>query len=113
MVDVTRKAIGDQFSLESVFTVCHLYHFRFRTLLDRNASPYMLFRMAARWAGVRLEGLIILMSLGVNLACVLIDGITPSDAGLAITYTIQVGLLSYIPQCETITGNYDRYTSPN
>ncbi|XP_041482605.1 multidrug resistance-associated protein 5-like [Lytechinus variegatus] len=64
---------------------------RFRTLLDGNALPYMFFRMAARWAGVRLETLVILLAFICHLLVVLYHGeIDSSTAGLAVSYTIQL-----------------------
>ena len=64
---------------------------RFIRLLDSNANPYMIFRMSSRWAGQRLEVLVITASLVTNLFVVLSYGIIPpSLAGLAVSYTIQV-----------------------
>ncbi|XP_022093741.1 multidrug resistance-associated protein 5-like [Acanthaster planci] len=64
---------------------------RFVNLLDNNAQPYMIFRMASRWAGQRLEVLIITASLVTNLFVVLTYGIvSPALAGLAVSYTIQI-----------------------
>ena len=51
----------------------------------------MVFRMASRWAGQRLEVLVITASLVTNLFVVLTFGIvSPALAGLAVSYTIQV-----------------------
>lgn len=64
---------------------------RFRMLLDGNALPYMFFRMSARWAGVRLETLVILLAFIAHLLVVLYHGeIDSATAGLAVSYTIQV-----------------------
>ncbi|XP_071507087.1 ATP-binding cassette sub-family C member 5-like [Diadema antillarum] len=60
-------------------------------LLNVNAYPLMLFRMATRWAGARLELLVVLTNLIVNLMVVLAHGsISPSIAGLAISYALQL-----------------------
>lgn len=64
---------------------------RFRMLLDGNALPYMFFRMSARWAGVRLETLVILLAFIAHLLVVLYHGeIDSATAGLAVSYTIQL-----------------------
>ncbi|XP_038050083.1 multidrug resistance-associated protein 5-like [Patiria miniata] len=64
---------------------------RFINLLDNNSQPYMIFRMASRWAGQRLEVLVIGASLVTNLFVVLTYGIvSPALAGLAVSYTIQI-----------------------
>ncbi|XP_033637608.1 multidrug resistance-associated protein 5-like [Asterias rubens] len=64
-------------------------------LLDTNAHPYLTFRVASRWAGQRLELLVITASLLTNLFVVFSYGIvSPALAGLAVSYTIQItGLL--------------------
>ena len=65
--------------------------FRFVQLLDQNAHPYMIFRMASHWADQRLEVLVVAASLVTNLLVVLTYGIVPpSLAGLAMSYSIQV-----------------------
>ncbi|XP_030837608.1 multidrug resistance-associated protein 5 isoform X1 [Strongylocentrotus purpuratus] len=64
---------------------------RFRMLLDGNALPYMFFRMSARWAGVRLETLVILLAFVAHLLVVLYHGeIDSATAGLAVSYTVQL-----------------------
>ncbi|XP_030837938.1 multidrug resistance-associated protein 5 [Strongylocentrotus purpuratus] len=64
---------------------------KFVYLLDINAHPMMLFRMANRWAGARLEILVVLIVTGTNLMVVLTKGtIATSTAGLAISYAIQL-----------------------
>ncbi|XP_071497740.1 ATP-binding cassette sub-family C member 5-like [Diadema antillarum] len=64
---------------------------RFRTLLDGNALPYMFFRMAARWAGVRLELLVVLLAFLCHILVVIYHGdIDSALAGLAVSYTIQL-----------------------
>ncbi|XP_030837858.1 multidrug resistance-associated protein 5 isoform X2 [Strongylocentrotus purpuratus] len=64
---------------------------RFVDLLNVNAYPLMLFRMATRWAGARLELLVVLVITITNLMVVLRHGkISPSVAGLAISYAMQL-----------------------
>ncbi|XP_041482839.1 multidrug resistance-associated protein 5-like isoform X2 [Lytechinus variegatus] len=64
---------------------------KFIYLLDVNAHPMMLFRMASRWAGARLEILVVLIVTGTNLMAVLTKGtLATSTAGLAISYAIQL-----------------------
>ena len=76
--------------------VCKLILFlfsspRFVTLLDDNSLPLIMFRLAARWAGVRLETLVTLVSTTTNVLVVLLHGhIPPPLAGLAIAYSVQV-----------------------
>lgn len=59
--------------------------------MDGNSLPYMIFRVSARWAGVRLEALAITLQFATTLMVVLSHGnIDSSTAGLALSYTIQV-----------------------
>lgn len=59
--------------------------------MDANSLPYMIFRVSARWAGVRLEALAITLQFATTLMVVLSHGnIDSSTAGLALSYTIQV-----------------------
>ncbi len=61
-------------------------------LLDDNSLPLIMFRLAARWAGIRLETLVTLVSTTTNVLVVLLHGsISPALAGLAIAYSVQVG----------------------
>lgn len=84
-----------QYLMPPVFT--HPYFIlRFVDLLNVNAYPLMLFRMATRWAGARLELLVVLVITITNLMVVLRHGkISPSVAGLAISYAMQVGVLPH------------------
>eukprot|EP00057_Strongylocentrotus_purpuratus_P035150 XP_797907.3 PREDICTED: multidrug resistance-associated protein 5 isoform X1 [Strongylocentrotus purpuratus] len=64
---------------------------KFVDLLDVNAYPLMLFRMANRWAGARLELLVVLMVTITNLMVVLYHGKLPaSTAGFAVAYAMQL-----------------------
>ncbi|XP_071949500.1 ATP-binding cassette sub-family C member 5-like [Antedon mediterranea] len=64
---------------------------RFKELLDYQSLPYLLFRISARWAGVRLESLVIIISTLTNLLIVVFKGdISPATAGLVISYTVQI-----------------------
>ncbi|XP_071838057.1 ATP-binding cassette sub-family C member 5-like [Apostichopus japonicus] len=71
---------------------------RFRELMDGNSLPYMIFRVSARWAGVRLEALAITLQFATTLMVVLSHGnIDSSTAGLALSYTIQfTGMLQIL-----------------
>lgn len=71
---------------------------RFRELMDRNSLPYMIFRVSARWAGVRLESLAICLQFATCLMVVLSHGnIDSATAGLALSYTIQfTGMLQLL-----------------
>ena len=52
-----------------------------------------MFRLAARWAGIRLETLVTIVSTTTNILVVLLHGkISPALAGLAIAYSVQVCL---------------------
>lgn len=64
---------------------------KFIELLDNNAYPLMLFRMSGRWAGMRLEILVVLVSTLVNLMAVFTHGsLSPALVALAISYTTQL-----------------------
>ncbi|XP_063967311.1 ATP-binding cassette sub-family C member 5-like [Lytechinus pictus] len=64
---------------------------KFVDLLNTNAYPLMLFRMANRWAGARLELLVIFVVTITNLLVVLYHGkIPPSTAGFAVSYAMQL-----------------------
>lgn len=80
-----------QQSLTLVHSLC--MYCRFVDLLNVNAYPLMLFRMANRWAGARLELLVVLMVTITNLMVVLYHGKLPaSTAGFAVAYAMQVCL---------------------
>eukprot|EP00057_Strongylocentrotus_purpuratus_P027802 XP_011682276.1 PREDICTED: multidrug resistance-associated protein 5 [Strongylocentrotus purpuratus] len=70
---------------------------KFLDLLDMNAYPLMLFRMAMRWAGARLELLVLVIITITNLMVVLKHGsVPPTLAGLAISYAMQLtGLFQF------------------
>ncbi|PIK35517.1 putative multidrug resistance-associated protein 5, partial [Apostichopus japonicus] len=64
---------------------------KFIELLDANAYPLMLFRISGRWAGMRLELLVVLISTLTNLMAVITHGtLSPALVGLAISYTTQL-----------------------
>lgn len=57
----------------------------------------MLFRISGRWAGMRLELLVVLISTLTNLMAVITHGtLSPALVGLAISYTTQVSKQSLI-----------------
>ncbi|XP_041482654.1 multidrug resistance-associated protein 5-like isoform X2 [Lytechinus variegatus] len=107
-----RKGVNDMKQLENVsrspwfshigstamgLTTIHAYEktndviTRFVDLLNVNAYPLMLFRMATRWAGARLEVLVVLVITLTNLLVVIYHGqISPSIAGLAVSYAMQL-----------------------
>ncbi len=66
--------------------------------MDNNSLPYMIFRVSARWAGVRLETLAITLQFSTCLMVVLSHGnIDSATAGLALSYTIQfTGMLQIL-----------------
>ncbi|XP_033638055.1 multidrug resistance-associated protein 5-like [Asterias rubens] len=64
---------------------------RFRNLLDNNSSPLLVFRLCSRWAGVRLDFLVVTLLALVSTAVVLMPSFFPAaTAGLAITYTLRL-----------------------
>ncbi|XP_033097216.1 multidrug resistance-associated protein 5-like [Anneissia japonica] len=71
---------------------------RFKELLDYQSLPYLLFRISTRWAGIRLETIVIIISTLTNLLIVIFkDNISPSDAGLVVSYTVQItGMFQFL-----------------
>ncbi|XP_071507088.1 ATP-binding cassette sub-family C member 5-like [Diadema antillarum] len=82
---------------------------RFVDLLDVNAYPLMLFRMANRWAGARLEFLVVLIITATNLMAVLTN-IPPTLAGLAVSYAIQMTGMFQLTM-STLAETEGRFTS--
>ncbi|XP_071501330.1 ATP-binding cassette sub-family C member 5-like [Diadema antillarum] len=63
---------------------------KFIDLLDVNAYPMMLFTMAIRWAGARMELIVLAVITITNLFVVFMHGkVAPALAGLAVSYAMQ------------------------
>ena len=85
------------------------YTTRYIHLLDTNAHPYLTFRVASRWAGQRLELLVITASLLTNLFVVFSYGIvSPALAGLAVSYTIQVRTITVVNYMDVLSAFFHR-----
>ncbi|XP_038050028.1 multidrug resistance-associated protein 5-like [Patiria miniata] len=64
---------------------------KFRQLLDNNSSPLIIFRLCSRWAGIRLDFMVVTILATVSLSVVFMPDFFPAaSAGLAITYTLRL-----------------------
>ncbi|XP_022093433.1 multidrug resistance-associated protein 5-like [Acanthaster planci] len=98
MENVTRSPWFSHISATSQgLTTVHAYDkttdfiMKFRELLDNNSSPLIIFRLCSRWAGIRLDLLVVTVLATVSTVVVFMpNAFSAASAGLAITYTLRL-----------------------
>ncbi|KAF7633061.1 hypothetical protein Mgra_00007555 [Meloidogyne graminicola] len=108
--NVTRSPLYEHItnSLESLPTL-HTYgqtekfFEQFKNRLDENTGALFLYNSAMRWQAVWLDLLVVILTFGVSLFIVLLtDQITPSEAGMAIAFALQMsGIFQFAVRSQT------------